>query len=84
MGLYTAGGAISDKILTEAEALIARIMENTKTFGSRTETLNSSFSEISELKNQMSYLISMVRGDIHQLMICGIYRKTGYFNDQCP
>ena len=56
-----AGGALSDKTPTEARAFIARMRENTQTFGSRTESSNSSSSEISGLKNQMSYLVSMVR-----------------------
>uniref|UniRef100_A0A9I9E933 Retrotransposon gag domain-containing protein n=1 Tax=Cucumis melo TaxID=3656 RepID=A0A9I9E933_CUCME len=59
----TAGGALSYKTPTEARAFMARMGENTQTFGSRIESCNSSSSEISGLKNQMSYLISMVMID---------------------
>ena len=79
-----AEGAFSDKTPIEARTLIARMAKNTQTFGSRTESLNSSSIEISELKNQMSYLISMVTGNTHQLMICGVCGKIEHFNDQCP
>ena len=32
----------------------------------------------------MSYLTSMVKGDTHRLMICGVCGKNRNFNDQCP
>lgn len=60
--------------------------ENTQNLKNRAfESLKSS--ELGEIKTQnsnLSHMLVSMRGDTHQLMICGISRKSGQFNDQCP
>ncbi|KAA0031967.1 retrotransposon gag protein [Cucumis melo var. makuwa] len=84
-----AGGALANKIPTEARELISRMAKNSQRFGNRASELENSLTkEVSELKSQMlnmtTLLTSFVQGTPLKVTKCRVCGLVGHPNDKCP